>query len=392
MLRIILLASLFACAPAAAGDLIVEKREFVTEDFRTFGGATIPRVRVGWEAYGELNEERDNVILVTHFFSGTSHAAGRYHPDDAEPGYWDAIIGPGKAIDTTRFYVISVDTLANANAHDEHVITTGPATPNPTTGKPWGLDFPVVTIRDFVEVQKRLLDSLGIRKLHAVIGASMGSFQALEWAVTYPDRVERMVSVIGAGRMHAWEVALLETWTRPIRLDPDWRGGDYYDHDRPLDGLTDSLMLITLNALNPDFFEMQFPEHEALPDEALESIHGGFAVTDWLEQRARERARVSDANHVLYLARASQLFIAGHGAGHDGDLASALARVQAPTLFLPAQGDLLLRPELAAEAHRLLEEAGHSSTMATIKGPMGHLNGIASIASQAERIERFLEN
>ncbi len=386
MLRTLLILLLLAATPALAGGMLVEKREFVTEDFTTFGGETIPEVRVGWEAYGELNAARDNVILVTHFFSGTSHAAGRYHPDDNEPGYWDAIIGPGKAIDTDRFYVVSVDTLANANVHDEHVITTGPATINPETGEPWGLDFPVVTIRDFVEVQKRLLDSLGIERLHAVIGASMGSFQALEWAVAYPERVERMVSVIGGGRMHAWEIARLEHWANPIRLDPDWRGGDYYGHERPIEGLTASLMLITQDALHPDFFEMQFPDHRNLPAEALESLDGGFAVTDWLREQARQRATVSDANHVLYLTRASQLFVAGHG----DDLAGAVDRVKARTLFLPAGGDLLLRPALAQEAHELLVRAGKDSGLVRLDGKMGHLDGVTAIDQAADRLSIFL--
>ena len=131
------------------------------------------------------------------------HAAGKYKADDALAGYWDALIGPGKI---NKYFVISSDTLVNANWHDPNVITTGPASTNPATGKPYGLDFPVVTITDFVEVQKRLLDSLGINKLHAVIGASMGSFQALEWAVRYPEQVERLVHVIGAATMDAWTV------------------------------------------------------------------------------------------------------------------------------------------------------------------------------------------
>src|SRR6056297_1269682 len=159
MLRTFLTLGLLVTTVAAAELPLVDKRIFETRDFRTFGGEVIPQVRVGREAYGELDEDRSNVILVTHHFSGTSHAAGRYSPDDAEPGYWDAIIGPGNAIDTDRFYVISSDTLVNANVHDARVITTGPASIDPRTGRPFGLDFPVVTIRDFVEVQARLLDS-----------------------------------------------------------------------------------------------------------------------------------------------------------------------------------------------------------------------------------------
>ena len=130
-------------------------------------GVTLSQVDVGWESYGTLNKAKDNVVLITHYFSGTSHAAGKYKADDALAGYWDALIGPGKAIDTNKYFVISSDTLVNANWHDPNVITTGPASTNPATGKPYGLDFPVVTITDFVEVQKRLLDSLGINKLHA---------------------------------------------------------------------------------------------------------------------------------------------------------------------------------------------------------------------------------
>ena len=150
-------------------------------------GKTIKDVKVGWEAYGKLNEKKDNVILVAHFYSSNSHAAGRYKAEDADPGYWDSIIGPGKPIDTDRFYVISVDSLVNMNSKDGITITTGPSSIDPDTGKPYGMRFPVVTIRDFVRVQKALLDSLGIRKLYAAVGTSMGGLQSFEWAAAHPD-------------------------------------------------------------------------------------------------------------------------------------------------------------------------------------------------------------
>jgi len=387
MLRTFLTLGLLVTTVAAAELPLVDKRIFETRDFRTFGGEVIPQVRVGWEAYGELDEDRSNVILVTHHFSGTSHAAGRYSPDDAEPGYWDAIIGPGKAIDTDRFYVISSDTLVNANVHDARVITTGPASIDPRTGRPFGLDFPVVTIRDFVEVQARLLDSLGIERLHAVIGASMGSMQALEWAVAYPERVERMVSVIGAGRMRPWEIAVLESWAWPIRLDPNWNGGDYYDGIAPLDGLTASMAMVTQQALHPDFFSASFPAHANISPGVLDSVTNGFEVVDWLWQRAGERARTMDANHVLYLVRASQAFVAGHA----NDMAGAMGKVQAKSMFLPAAGDLLLRPELAREAKRVLESRGKAVSLHEIEGRMGHLDGLTAIHDQADRLARFLE-
>ncbi|MDZ7789782.1 MAG: hypothetical protein U5L08_04665 [Xanthomonadales bacterium] len=204
--------------------------------------------------------------------------------------------------------------------------------------------------------------------------------------MTYPERVDRMVSVIGAARSGPWEIALIDSWTRPIRLDPNWNGGDYYGNSRPLDGLTTSLMLITQNALHPDFFDAQFPEHDNLPEAALAGIEGEFAVTEWLWQRARERAKVSDANHLLYLARASQLFVAGHG----GDLDAALERVQARSLFLPAEGDLLLRPKLAMTAHQKLLEAGRDTQLMTLDGPMGHLNGVVGMEQAAEKLRQFL--
>ena len=150
-------------ASAQGQDLIVEKKTFELPQYTTAGGATIKGVKVGWEAYGQLNADRSNAILVTHFFSGTSHAAGKYAAGDKAPGYWDAIIGPGKAIDTDKYFVFSSDTLVNLNARDSKVTTTGPASRDPTTGDRYGLEFPVVSIHDFVALQKALVESLGIR-------------------------------------------------------------------------------------------------------------------------------------------------------------------------------------------------------------------------------------
>ncbi|OYX87147.1 MAG: homoserine acetyltransferase, partial [Xanthobacter sp. 35-67-6] len=189
---LLLATALFAVPdPARALDEIVKKQTFVLPTYTTVGGAALRDVKVGWEAYGTLNADKSNVILITHFFSGSSHAAGRYKADDAAPGYWDAIIGPGKPLDTDKYYILSSDTLVNLNVHDPNVVTTGPATISPETDKPYGTRFPVVTIRDFVNVQKALLDSLGITKLHAVMGPSMGALQVYEWATGYPEAVGR---------------------------------------------------------------------------------------------------------------------------------------------------------------------------------------------------------
>lgn len=383
---LLILSQLLFCQMSQAS-FIVEKQSFELANFTTFNGKTIANVKLGWEAYGRLNEDKSNAILITHYFTGNSHAAGKYHDSDAQPGYWDAIIGPGKAIDTEKFFVLSMDTLANVSAHSDKVITTGPASINPTTGKPYGLDFPVVTIRDFVNTQKALLDSLGITKLHAVIGPSMGSMQAIEWAVAYPGMVERMVSVIGVVESDAWLVAGLQKWANPILSDPNWQNGDYYGQSAPLEGLTQALAIITQEAMHPRIFNQLNPEHSALEQAPNNDIRANFNVVDWLYNAAGKRATSMDANHILYLVRACQLFMAGH----SGNLQQALQKVQARSLFLPASADLLLFPDMAKQAHQQLIKAGKSSHYSEINGDWGHLDGIYSVQQQADTLKTFLE-
>jgi homoserine O-acetyltransferase len=365
--------------------MLVTKQAFEIPHFKTENGAVISPVKVGWEAYGSLNADKSNVILVTHFFSGSSHAAGKYRETDLAPGYWDAIIGPGKAIDTNTYYVISVDTLVNANVFDPNVITTGPATINPATGKQYGLTFPVVTIGDFIEVQKALLDSLGIGKLHAVIGGSMGSFQAIEWATRYPERVARLIPVIGSAYIDAWAAVRLERWAYPIKQDPAWRGGDYYQYGQPEQGLTTALAYIIQDAVYPTGFNMRYPAPET--DKAPHrDILASFSAWDQLMAHAKLRATMQDANHILYLVRASQLYRAGMGDNWQ----SALSKVQAKTLFLPASGDQLLLPEMAKASAEALRAAGKTVEYAEIPGIWGHLDGVVGINAVAENIRSFL--
>lgn len=377
--------SLLACAAEPSVGL-VEKEVFTMTDLRTHGGEVIAKVSVGWEAYGELNEARDNVILITHFFSGNSHAAGRYEASDAQPGYWDYLIGPGRVIDTNRYYVISSDTLVNQEPYNPAVTTTGPASINPATGEPYALDFPVVTIRDFVNVQKALLDSLGVSRLHAVMGASMGSLQALDWATAYPDFVERVISVIGMGAADPWTIATLQQWANPILADPDWNNGDYYGGTPPVTGLRQALGMVTLQAMHPVMFNQLYADSG--PDETapLQDIRADFRVVEQLNAAAEARTRYADANHVLYLVRANQLFMAGFA----GDLRTGLAPITAKALFLPATNDLLLQPYLARQAHETLLELGKRSQYDEIEGPWGHLDGVYTLGQKGETIREFL--
>lgn len=382
-------AALLTLAPAAASayDGIVEKRVFELPSYTTVGGKTIAPVRIGWESYGTLAPNKDNVVLITHFFSGTSHAAGKYSAEDKAAGYWDAIIGPGKPIDTDRFFVISSDTLVNLNAKDPKVVTTGPASINPATGKPWGTDFPIVTIRDFVNVQKALLESLGIRKLHAVIGASMGAMQALEWAAAYPDMVERVIPVIGAGEADAWLIGWLDIWDDPIELDPNWKNGAYYGGPEPVEGLTRALKIVTLHAQHPRWAASAAGRKAAAEGRnPAESLANEFAIESILDKAARARAAVSDANHFLYLVKANQLYVAGHA----GALEEGLKRIKAPMLLLPAAGDLVLFPEMSRRVQEIVTANGGKAELVPIEGDRGHLDGLFSIAKVGPAIADFL--
>lgn len=368
---------------AHALDAIVKKQTFELPSYTTVGGAPLREVKIGWEAYGTLNADKSNVILITHFFSGTSHAAGKYKESDAAPGYWDAIIGPGKPLDTNKFYIISSDTLVNLNANDPNVVTTGPATAAPDTGKPYGTSFPVVTIRDFVNVQKALLDSLGITKLYAVMGPSMGALQAYEWATGYPEVVERVVPVIAAGEADGWLVGWLDAWASPIRVDPNFNNGDYYGRTPPKQGLTAALKLVTLSAGAPPWANNTFGRKwtEAGKDPAL-SMDNHYAIETKLDEVAAARAEIADANHFLYLVKANQIFAAGGDVG--------LKRIKAPVLLISADDDLLFHPSAIQRTADEIRKGGAKVEQVKITGGRGHLNGIGNIQEAGEAISRFL--
>lgn len=385
----LLLAALTLLAvPAAAEDMIVQKQVFELGAYTTVGGETIPDVRVGWEAYGALNEARDNVVLITHFFSGNSHAAGKYSADDQAAGYWDAIIGPGKAIDTDRFYVISSDTLVNLNTGDPNVTTTGPASINPDTGEPYAMDFPIVTIRDFVNVQKALLENLGIDSLHAVMGASMGALQAYEWAASYPEMVERVVPVIGSGWADGNLIAWLNIWAAPIRLDPNWNGGDYYDGNPPNRGLAEALKIVTLHAQHWEWsngvFGRTWSEEGADPAASFDNT---FRIESVLDGAGAARASVSDANRFLYLVKANQLFYAGHG----GTIAEGLLAIDAPVLMIHTDEDLVFFPEEVRDTAAMIRADGTPVDIVELQGTRGHLDGVLSISQAAPQIRAFLD-
>jgi homoserine O-acetyltransferase len=370
--------------------MLVAKKIFELPELTTLSGKTIANVRIGWESYGTLNADRSNAILVCHFFSGTSHAAGRYQESDPLPGYWDAIIGPGKAVDTDKYFVFSSDTLVNVNARDPMVTTTGPASIDPATGKPYGLSFPLVTIGDFVSVQKALVDHLGIRKLHAVMGPSMGGLQTYEWAASYPDSMERIIPVIAAAAPSAWLIAWLNIWAAPIRLDPDWNGGDYYGRAAPLAGLAEAIKIIGLQANHFEWVDATYGAGFARGDlDPRAALDNKFAVEAAFEAAGAARAALSDANHLLYLVKANQTFVPGSGAGAK-TAAEGLQRIKAPALVLYAPTDQVFAASAVKATIQALAGNGLPVESGEIAGPFGHLNGLYAIAPHGQRIADFL--
>ncbi|WP_374545858.1 homoserine O-acetyltransferase [Rhodoblastus sp.] len=372
-----------------ADELLVAKQRFELPELRLTGGGTLRDVAVGFETYGALNAARDNAILVCHYFSGTSHAAGRYRPDDPLPGYWDAIIGPGKAVDTDRYFVIASDTLTNLNAYDPDVVTTGPASRDPATGRPYGLAFPAVAIADFVRVQKALVESFGINRLRAVMGPSMGGLQTFEWAASYPDAMERIIPAIAAPNFNGWLTGWLSMWAQPIKLDPAWRGGAYYDHAPPSAGLEAAMRIMTLHALHSDWTDSAGGRAVADGADPTDVASAPFAIDKTLEDAVRLRAPMADANHMLYLARANQTYVPGAGGGATS-VAEGLARIKAPALMIYAPDDLVFLPEWVEATAKTLSGQGVAVETAKLSGPYGHYNGIVRIAEAGKRIADFL--
>jgi homoserine O-acetyltransferase len=361
---------------------VVVKRVFTLPEFELESGSVLRNVQIGYETYGHLNAKRDNAILIAHYFTGTSHAAGRYHESDVEPGYWDSIIGPGKAIDTDRFFVIAVDCISNINTGNPMVFTTGPLSINHETGKPYLGDFPLVTIGDFVRSQYALCRYLELPSLFAVAGPSMGSMQALEWAARFPDYVRRVIGVIGGGlHTEPYLIGLLRQWCAPIYLDPKFKNGFYDPLNPPQAGLAAAFELVTLTALSPQWANRAFARRAASSDTPPENhLANMFSVENALAVTAQSRAQIADANSFLRIAKAVQLF----------DLTPLKDRLKARILWIPAKCDLLLFPEYAERGITSLRELGLEVNTHLLETEGGHLDGLGEIKAASAEISKFL--
>jgi homoserine O-acetyltransferase len=366
-------------------------------------GRELTRVRVAYETYGTLSPRRDNVILVCHALSGDAHAAGfstaqpeastrdgfgaeeRDGTAGAGLGWWDGMIGPGKAFDTDRFFVVSTNLLGGCRG------TTGPSSTDPATGRPYGPDFPVITVADMVRTQRAFLDVLGIERLAAVAGGSLGGMQALEWAVLYPGQVDSIVVIASTHALHPQGVAWNAIARESIMRDPAWQGGNYYGTGRTPDaGMGVARMVGHITYLSAPALHDKFGRRLQFADDVRYTLtEPEFEVENYLRHQADSFVRRFDANTYLTMSRALTYFDLARQYG-DGNLATALEGVLARTLLITFSSDWLYPPVASEELHEALLELGKPAELHLIEAPYGHDCFLLEEARQTPIVRRFL--
>ena len=366
-------------------------------------GRTLHPVRIAYETYGTLSPARDNVILVCHALSGDAHAAGYAKmppPESARDGFgaedrdgsagrglgwWDGMIGPGKAFDTNHFYVVSTNLLGGCRG------TTGPSSSNPATDRPYGSDFPVITVADMVRAERAFLDALGIRQLAAVAGGSLGGMQALEWAVLYPDCVDAIVVIASAHALQPQGVAWNAVARNAIMADPDWQGGHYYGTGRaPNAGMGVARMVGHITYLSAKSLGDKFGRRLQFADDIRYTItEPEFEVENYLRHQAQSFVKRFDANTYLYTSRALTYFDLARQYGR-GRLADAVGAVRARTLLIAFSSDWLYPPSGSEELAEALRARDKSVELHVIEAPYGHDCFLLEEARQTPMIQQFL--
>jgi len=335
-------------------------------------GAVLPGHTVSFETYGTLSAARDNAILLCHSLTRTAHAAGA-------GGWWDAAIGPGRMLDTGRYFVICADTLAAGQS-------TGPASPDPDTGEPYGLRFPVVTVRDMVRAHHQLIARLGIERLHAVIGGCFGGQQAIEWAIQYPEVTGRAVVITTTPATSAHSIAIFSVMRRLIRGDPAWNEGDYYGQSFPLAGLGAAIAAAVPLWMSAEAMDARFGRRTSGPAYTLAEE---FEVEAFIGRLAAQAGRQLDPNGLMYLTRAVEYFDLERT---YGDLKLALAPVRARTLFVSYGRDWRYPAAETDRMHQVLLAAGRDSAHAVLDSPLGHGAFLFDVPGLAPAVSGFLRD
>ena len=328
------------------------------------GGAALPAFELVYETYGELNAARSNAVLVCHALSGNHHVAGWHAGNPKNLGWWDNLIGPGKPLDTRKFFVVGVNNLGGCFG------STGPMSPNPASGRPWGADFPVVTVEDWVAAQARLADRLGIEAWAAVIGGSLGGMQAMQWTLEYPERIRHALVIASTPKLSAQNIAFNEVARQAILTDPDFHGGHYYEHGVvPARGLRLARMLGHITYLSDDQMAEKFGRRLRQADLRY-SYDVDFEIESYLRYQGDKFAGFFDANTYLITTKALDYFDPARDYG--GRLAAALARAKAKFLVVSFSTDWRFAPERSREIVYGLVHNGLDVSYAEVESMAGH--------------------
>ncbi|MCP4609033.1 MAG: homoserine O-acetyltransferase [Planctomycetes bacterium] len=326
-------------------------------------GKTLAPVDVAYETYGQLNEAGDNVILICHALSGNAHVAGLNDPDDRKPGWWDIMVGPGKGIDTNKYFVICSNFLGGCSG------TTGPSSINPATGKQYGLDFPIITIADMVKVQKILLDKLGIQELLAVIGGSVGGMQVLQWAIAYPDFIKSAIPIATTSHLGAQSIAFDAVGRNAILADPNFAGGQYTNENGPDRGLAIARMIGHITYLSEQGMREKFGRQLRNSDSYNYDINSEFSVETYLDYQGQSFVERFDSNCYLYLTKAADYFDLGKD---YGSLKNAFAKTKCRFLIISFASDWLFTPAQSGTMVNALVANDKDVSYCDITSPYGH--------------------
>lgn len=331
-------------------------------------GGSLSPVTIAYETWGTLNAARDNAILITHALTGNAHAHDVERPDDQKAAWWNPLIGPGRSLDTSRYFVICSNVLGGCYG------STGPSSINPRSGRPYGMSFPVVTIRDMVRAQRLLIDALGVGRLALVAGGSIGGQQALEWAVTYPELVEKVAVVAATAALTAQAVAFSEVERQAIMNDPRWQNGDYAPGDGPDAGLSIARMLAMITYQSEEAMELRFNRQLSRQTPAHSPTHAPdlgnrFDVENYLYYQGTALARRFDANSYLYISRAMDLYDVSEG---YPSLEVALRRIRAKALFVGIRSDFLFPAARVRSLAEQVRAVGGDAVYTELDSPHGH--------------------
>jgi homoserine O-acetyltransferase/O-succinyltransferase len=343
--------------------IVTPQRATFTEPLALQSGASLPGFELVYETYGSLDAERSNAILICHALNASHHVAGIYEGESGSEGWWDNMVGPGKPIDTDRFFVIGVNNLGSCFG------STGPASINPDTDKPWGSDFPIVTVEDWVDTQARLADRLGIERFAAVMGGSLGGMQALAWAIRYPQRITRALVIAAAPNLSAQNIAFNEVARAAIMTDPEFHAGKFYDHGvKPVRGLRVARMIGHITYISDEQMAERFGRQ--LRDGLNFSFAPEFEIESYLRYQGEKFAEYYDANTYLRITKALDYF--DPAAATSGDLARALAPSTCRFLVISFTTDWRFSPARSREIVKALVDNRRDVCYAEIEAPHGH--------------------